>query len=90
LTSYHFNEIELEHDCEPEPQFCDSILIFYLILTHVLLPNMNLPDLNRTPESVLIPLPVNLELESPMLPNHIPMENEYEPKLQFFLFGPNF
>jgi len=28
LASYHFNEIELEHSCDPDPQFGDSILFF--------------------------------------------------------------
>ena len=24
LASFHFNEIELNHECEPDPQHCDS------------------------------------------------------------------
>ena len=28
LATCHFNEIELEHEYDPDPQFCDSIPIF--------------------------------------------------------------
>ena len=27
LTSYHFSEIKLEHECDPEPQFSNSVPI---------------------------------------------------------------
>jgi len=47
LASYHFNEIEFEHEYELEPQFCNSVLIFKIILT---------PVLNYILESVLIPM----------------------------------
>jgi len=33
LASFHFNEIELEYECESDLQLCDSILIFESILT---------------------------------------------------------
>ena len=53
-------------------QFCDPVQIFESILTHVLLP-----DLSNILESILIPLPVILELESPFLESHILLwENE--------------
>jgi len=35
LTSCHFNELELEYECDSEPQFCDSVSIFESILSHV-------------------------------------------------------
>ena len=28
LASFHFNEIELDYECEPDPQLCDSVPIF--------------------------------------------------------------
>jgi len=33
LVSFHLNEIELEYECEPDPQLCDSIPIFEFMLT---------------------------------------------------------
>ena len=39
LASFYFNETKLEHECDPDPQLCDSILIFESILTLVSLPN---------------------------------------------------
>ena len=30
LTSFYFNKIELEHECDPDPKLCDSIQIFNL------------------------------------------------------------
>jgi len=41
LASFHFNEIELEHECDPDPQLCDSILIFESILTQVSFPKLD-------------------------------------------------
>ena len=41
LASFHFNEIEVDYECEPDPQFCDSVPIFESILTLVYLPNSN-------------------------------------------------
>ena len=58
LASSHFYEIELNHECEPDSQNCDPVQNFKLILTPVLLP-----DLSNNLESVLIPIPVILELE---------------------------
>ena len=28
LASFNFNEIELDYECEPDPQLCDSVSIF--------------------------------------------------------------
>ena len=53
-------------------------------MTHVLLPN-----LSNILESVLIPTPVILELESPILESHIPLwENECGLEFQLFYFDP--
>ena len=38
LASFHFNKIELEHECDPDPQLCDSVPIFE---TPVFLPNLD-------------------------------------------------
>ena len=76
LVSYHFNKIELEHECEPELPVNDSVPNFESMLTPVLLP-----DSNHISESVLIPMPVNLELESPILHHILLTKNECEPDL---------
>ena len=68
------NEIELEHECDPDLQFCDSIPNFESILTLV-----SLPDLDHIFESTFILVPVNLEHEKPISQSHVPlMGNEYE------------
>jgi len=38
LASFHFNEIEFEHECEPEFQFCDSVPDLDSILKPTLIP----------------------------------------------------
>jgi len=84
LASFHFNKIELEHECKPELQFSDSVPVFESMLTRVLLPN-----LNHISKSILILMPVNLELESPILQNHILfLKNECKPDLHFFDLDP--
>jgi len=61
LASYPFPEIELEHECDPEPQLNNLISLFDSILTLV-----SLPDFNRFPDSVLNPVPVHRKIESPI------------------------
>ena len=39
LASLLFNKIELEHECDPDPHLCDSVLIFESMLTRELGPN---------------------------------------------------
>ena len=57
-----------------DPQLCDSVLIFEFMLTPVFLPN-----LGQFLEPTFIPVPINVEIESPILESHIPlMEKEYE------------
>ena len=71
MASSH--EIELKQEYDSNPQFCDPIQISETILTPVLLPN-----LSNIFESVLIPIPFILELETPILYSHIPWrENEF-------------
>ena len=67
LASFPFKEIELRQECDFDPQICDSVQIPESILTPILLPN-----LSNILESVLVPIPVILELESPILESHIP------------------
>ena len=78
MASFHFNEIELEHECDPDPQLCDSISIFESMLTLVSLPN-----LDQFPEPTFIPIPIDLEIESPNLDSHIPLMGR-ECEFQFF------
>ena len=70
LASYPFSKIELEHECDFDLQVCNSISFLNAILTPV-----SLPDFNPFPESVLDPLPVNREIESPiLLDQHIKLD----------------
>ena len=74
LASFSFNEIELECECDPNPQPCDSVPIFKSMFTLVSLPN-----LHQFPEPTFIPIPIDLEIESPIFDSHIPlMEKECE------------
>ena len=69
LTSFHFNEIELEYECEPDLQLCDSISIFESMLTPTSLPN-----LDPLPEPTLVPVSINFEIKSPLLDSHISLK----------------
>ena len=76
LASFHFNEIELEYECEPDPKLCDSISIFESMLTPV-----SLPKLDPSPKPTLIPVSINFEIEPPLLDSHISLmrkESEIE------------
>ena len=66
LESFHFKKIELDYEYDPDPQLCDSILIFESMLTSV-----SLPDLDPIPEPTLIYVPIKLEIEPPILKSHI-------------------
>ena len=78
MKNFTFNEIELECECDPDPQPSDSISFFDFMLTLVSLPN-----LDQFSEPTFIPVPIDLEIESPNLDTHIPlMGEEYE--FQFF------
>jgi len=66
LVSFHFNKIELEHECNPGPQLYDSILIFESMLTPV-----SLPKLDPFSEPTLIPVSIDFEIEPPLLDSHI-------------------
>ena len=65
LASFHFNEIELDHECEPDPQLCDLVSIFESMLTPVFLPN-----LDQFSELTFITVPIDLEKESPILDSY--------------------
>jgi len=41
LASFSFNEIELENECDPDPQPCYSVPIFESMSTPVSLPNLD-------------------------------------------------
>ena len=66
LASSHFYGIEINEECVFDFQICDPVQI-KSILTPILLPK-----LSNILESALIPLPVILELELPIVENHIP------------------
>jgi len=65
LTSFHFNEIELEYECEPNSQLCDSIPIFESMLTVA-----SLPKLDTLPEPTLILVSMDFEIELLLLDCH--------------------
>jgi len=78
LASFHINEIELEDKCDTDFQCCDSFSLFESMLTPV-----SLPDLDPFLKPTLIPIPIELEHELPMLDNHISLlRNECE--LEFY------
>ena len=57
LASFKFNEIELDCECEPDPQLCDLIPNFESMFTLLSLPNLD-PILEPT----LIPVSIYLKL----------------------------
>ena len=65
LASYPFSEIEIEHECDPEPHVHNSISLFYSIMTQI-----SLPDFFQILESILNPVPVHREIESPISYDH--------------------
>ena len=66
LVSYPFPEIELENECDPEPQFDNLISLPDLIMTSV-----SLPDCNTFSESILDPVSVQLMINKLNLTNFI-------------------
>ena len=65
LASYPFLKIELEHEYDPELQLDNSISLPNSILTEVFLP-----EFKPFPESVLDPVLVHCEIESPIFYHH--------------------
>ena len=65
MASYHFLEIELENEYDPESLLGDSILLPDSIMTPV-----SSPDFNLFPESTLDPVPIHHEIESPIFYDH--------------------
>ena len=83
MASSHFYEIELNEKCDLDSQICDQVQIPESLLTPVLLP-----DLGNILESVLIPTPVILELESPIV-SRIPLwENDCGLEFQLIDLNP--
>ena len=65
MASYPFFEIELKHEYDPEPQIGNSVPLSDSIMTLVFLP-----DFNPFSESVLDPVPIHHEIESPLFDDH--------------------
>ena len=82
LASFPFNEIELKCECDPDPQPCDSVSIFKSMLTPISLPN-----LDQFFKPTVIPIPIDLEIESPILDNHISLMGK-ECEFHFFDLNP--
>ena len=77
-ASFHFNEIELEDECDTNFQCCDSVSLFESMQTLV-----SLPDLDPISKPTLILIPIELEHEPTILDSYIPLlENECE--LEFY------
>ena len=66
MASFHFNEIELEYECEPDLKLCDSISFFESMLTPA-----SLPKLDPLPEPTLVAVSLDLETEPLLLDSHI-------------------
>jgi len=78
LASFHFNEIELDYECELDPQSCDSVPIFESMLTLI-----SLTDLDSFLEPTLIPVFIDIKTEPPILDSHIPLMGK-ECEFHFF------
>jgi len=61
LAGFHFHEIKVEHECNTDPQPCDSIPIFESLFTLV-----SLPKLDPFPEPTLILVFIDFEIEPPL------------------------
>jgi len=77
MASFHSNEIELEHECELDLQFFDSVSNFVSLLTLV-----SLSDLDPILVPTLTRVPIDLEHESPIFSHILLLEKECES--QFF------
>ena len=83
LASSHFYEIELNEKCDLDSQICDLVQIPESVLTPVLLPNLSI-----ILDSVLIPTPVILELESQILSHILLLRNECGLEFQLLDLNP--
>jgi len=84
LASYPFPQIEIELESDPKPQVGNFISHFDSIMTPV-----SLPDFFSIPESTLNPIPVHLEIESPISYDHTSLMGKVC-EHQFFNLYPNF
>jgi len=66
LASFHFNEIELEDECDTDSKCCDSVPLFESMLTPV-----SFLDLDPILEPTLIPISIEFEHEPPFLDSYI-------------------
>ena len=66
--SFHFNEIELENECDTNSQCCDSVSFFESMLTVV-----SLPDLDPILKPTLISIHIELKHEPSILDSYIPL-----------------
>ena len=82
MKSFHFKKIEVDCECELDPQLCDSASIFEFMLTPV-----SLPSLDPITEPTMIPIPIDLKTEPPILDSHIPLM-DHECELKFFDLEP--
>ena len=61
LANSHFYKIELNKECDFDPQICDPVQIPESILTPV-----SLPHFNPFPESTVDPVPIQPKIKSPI------------------------
>jgi len=83
LASFQSNKIELDCEYEPNPQLYDLIPNFESILTSV-----SLHSLDTIPVPTLILVPIDYEIESPVVDSHIPLM-DHECELKFFDLDPS-
>ena len=83
LACFHFNEIELEHECDLDPQLCDSILIFESMLTLVSLPN-----LDPFSKSTVILISIDFEIKLSLLDSYISLMGK-ECEIKFYDLNSN-
>ena len=83
MASFNSNEIELDCECEPDPQLCDLVPNFESMLTSVSLHNMG-----SIPEPTLIFVPIYSRIESPIVNVHTPYMMNHECELKFFDLEP--
>ena len=76
MASVYFNEIE--HECDPDPWLCDSILISKSMLILVFLPKLDLFS-----EPTLILVSIDFEIEPPLLDSHVLLMGK-ECEIKFF------
>jgi len=82
LASFEFKKIELDYECELDPQLCDLVPNIESMLTSVSLSNLD-PITKLT----LILIPIDHEIESLIVDSHISLM-DHECELKFFDLEP--